>query len=248
MAKKTVSADDILRQMYPDLPTSDDFKPAAAAGASAEPTIAELQAQITALKAGNYQAASKPIRGRPLDLPVAPTRPVFDLSKAPDPIQQPQDYAAFVRQMTEADISYEKKQYQWEQQAQKATADRVVGLWDDFSGAYGAYGKDPKKVEVAAAQVVNKKNAAGVNTNKYMFEDTDSFFNDVTKEYDELFGKPKPVLEGAGDNDDDEDNRGVVSGGGVGSTAPVNVARPPEKFGALGSDLDAWQQRTGFYR
>lgn len=250
MAKaKQITADDILKQMYPDLKTSEDFQEEKKADpASPEGQIAALQAQIAELTGKSRQNPSEPTRTREIAaLPQAPQRPVIDYNTAPDPIQNPKEYAAWVHESTASQIEYEKANYAWQQSVAAVGANRQNELWNDFKSTYKQYAGDPEKVGIAAEKVINKNKAAGVNTEKYMFEDSGSFMKDITETYDRLFGKPKDEGD-EGNVDDGDDDRTTFQGSGApaGRDGPAGTPRPPEKFGALGSAVDDWQRKTGF--
>ena len=78
------------------------------------------------------------------------------------------------------------------------------------------------------------------------------FFGAITSEYDDLFGKPQVEDDGDLDDvdDDGDDNRAQVFGGSAaGPKGPSEPAKaPPQKYGALGSEIRSWQEKTGFYR
>lgn len=250
MAKaKQLTAEDILKQMYPDLKTSEDFpvetKPAEG---TPEAKIAELTAQI-ALLSGKGGGNDAP-RGKSRELqalPQAPVRPIIDYNTAPDPVQNPKEYAAWVHESTAQQIEYEKQNYAWQNQVGAVQGNRQNELWNDFRSTYKVYAGETEKVGIAAQKVIEKNKAAGVNTEKYMFEDSDRFMKDVTETYDRLFGKPKDANDDA-DADDGDDDRTSFQGSGAPASrdGPVATLRPPEKFGALGSAVEAWQKATGF--
>lgn len=251
MAKKqNITADDILKQMYPDLKTSDDFvaetKPTEG---SPEAKIAELTAQIATLTGKGQQNDAPRGKSRELaQLPQAPVRPIIDYSTAPDPVQKPQDYAAWVHESTAAQIEYEKANYAWQQQVGAVQGNRQQELWNDFQSSYKQYAGNAEKVGIAAQKVIEKNKAAGVNTEKYMFEDSDRFMKDVTDTYDRLFGKPKDDGNVDDNADDGDDDRTSFQGSGAPASrdGPSATPRPPEKYGALGSAVDDWQKKTGF--
>lgn len=251
MAKKqNITADDILKQMYPDLKTSDDFQAEKAPDAgSPEAKIAELTAQIATLTGKGLQNDLPRGKSRELQaLPQAPQRPVIDYNTAPDPILKPQDYAAWVHESTAAQIEFEKQNYAWEQQVGAVQGNRQNALWNDFQTSYKAYAGNAEKVGIAAEKVISKNKAAGVNTEKYMFEDSDRFMKDVTDTYDRLFGKPKDDGNTDDDADDGDDDRTSFQGSGAPASrdGPASTQRPPEKYGALGSAVDDWQKKAGF--
>lgn len=253
MAKrKELSADDILKQMYPDLQTSEDAEAAAAAKlAAAKGTendagaqIAQLQQQIAQLQGVVSTVRTPEPKYREAQRPQKPV-----MGKAPDPIQDPDGYANFVQQATSALIDYEKADWQW-QQGQAATAqNRTGGLWGKFEAAYTDYAapENSKKVEIAAKEVLQRAQAAGMDTDQYMYSNSEAFMRDVVNEYDGLFGKAGVAA--GDDDDDDDDNRATMfDGSAAGANGVGKTPQPPERFGALSQGINAWQEKTGFHR
>lgn len=244
---KLASADDILKQMYPDLPTSDDNVDEGDGGAKkagADDQIAALQAQIAELKGQMSASASRDTPAAPTRTESAPVMPVIDYSKAPDPIQEPQAYAKFVRDATQATIDYEKQAWAYQNRQQNTQANRLNDLWTTFSESHKEYAGNEDRIEVAASRAIQKALAKGVDTDKYMYEQSDKFMKDVVTEYDKLFGKPQAGEEGDDDDDDDDAEilgGAVASGGNKGGSQKA----PPSKFGELSSEIKAWQQKVG---
>lgn len=257
MAKrKQVSADDILKQMYPDLMTSDDFekKDEPKADPNANAQVAELQAKLAALESqlSNVSRANSALSSQ-VTIPQPPVPPQFDMSKAPDPVENPQGYAKFVMDAANAKIEYEKNAILYQQEMSRTQAERSNALWNDFSTKYKDYAADDEKVAIATQQVVAKARAKGIDPEKYMYGQSEIFMKDIVSEMDRLFGKAGAAASaGSDDDDDDEDDvRTDVFGGanaGVGGAAAAKAQQPPERYGSLSKDLMAWQEKTGFHR
>lgn len=246
--KSQVSAEDLIRQMYPDLKTSDDFeeeKRAKEAPQSAEQQLATLQAKIALLE--NRPAG--PVAATPLvNYPTPPMQPKFDEANLPDPAIDPTGYSRAVREMVTAQANYEKEAYRWQQQAASIQSSRTQGLWDSFASTYEGYAKNEDRVEIAAARVVSKARAAGLDTEKYMYEQSDKFMRDVVSEMDKLGWKPA-ADEDDDDAADDDDDRASIIGGTAAATRPSDSRHePPPRFGAMSQDIIAWQEKTGFHR
>lgn len=247
MAKKAKvdNADEILRMMYPDLRTSDDDEPKDKPENADADRIAAFEAKIAALEGrlasgGSDREAPAPQRG----LPTPPMKPQIDYSKAPDPIQDPQGYAAFVHNATQATITYEKEAYQWQQRVAQSQAGRVEALWTSFRENHADKAKDETRVEVAAQRVVARAQAAGIDTDKYMFEQSGKFLKDVASEIDKLW----PSSDNGQGDDDDDDDMTDLPGGQAGGRTQNSGAQPKKesRYGELGSEVLAWQQKTGF--
>lgn len=259
MAKrKDPTADEILKQMFPDIMTSDDLEAEAAAkeeaakAAAAAPDTArqvtDLQAQLARLE-GQLSASQRP--GYTPTQSQAPQRPNISYEAAPDPLTDPKGYAQFVHQSTQAQIEYEKQAWAYNNQQQTQAANRTQGLWDQFAEKYKDYASNSDRVEIATTRVIQRAKAAGTDTDKYMYGTSDVFLKDVVGEIEKLWGKPKPAAEDEDDGDEGDtiDNRTQILGGGASGSAPGKVApQSNQKFGALSQDINAWQQKTGFYR
>lgn len=255
MAKrsKLSNADEILRTMYPDLRTSDDdeTEDKTAKGGGGSDDIAALKEQIARLEGQISSAASRSTPPPASRQETPPQAPTIDYSKAPDPIQEPAAYAKFVRDATQATIDYEKQAYQYQQRQASNKNNRTAELWNTFSESYKDYASNEERVEVAASRVLAKAAAKGIDTDKYMYESSDKFMKDVTAEIDRLFGKPQSGKSGDGDDDDDDDDddrsTGLPGGATGGTDGPRGGSQkaPPSKYGELGSELKAWQQKVG---
>jgi hypothetical protein len=256
MAKrKQASADDILKQMYPDLMTSDDFEKKEDPKQTEQPNaqVAELQAKLAALESqlSNVGRANAALSSQ-ITIPQAPQPPQIDMSKAPDPVENPQGYAKFIMDAANAKIDYEKNVILYQQEQSRTQSERVSALWNDFSSKYKEYAADDERVAIATQQVVAKARAKGIDPEKYMYGQSEIFMKDVVGEMDRLFGKPgAAAAAGADDDEDDEDDvRTDVFGGATAGTgqSPATRQAPPEKYGSLSKDLMAWQEKTGFHR
>lgn len=264
MAKKKsqqLTADDLLKQMYPDLLTSDDVAPAqidtnvqqtqatagtvdAKAFAELQAKLAELQGQVVATNRTNSALMTQ------AQTPLPPARPVVDFSKAPSPIDDPAGYAQFMYNANQMQIDYEKQVFNWQTQQQQSSAQKTSQLWSKFEQDYPAYAANDTRVEVAAQRVIARAKAMGQDTDKYMYGNSAGFMQDIVKEIDTLFGKPQ-ATDDDGDSADDEgdDVRTNVFGGSVQTAAGASSKNaPPERYGVLSKDIMAWQQKTGFHR
>lgn len=254
MAKKKSSAEEILAQMYPDLKTSDDYAdPAAKQAAAAAPNaeVAALQAKLAALEgqiAVSQRTAAALTSQQTRDMP--PQAPVIDYSKAPDPVEDLAGYTKFMLDAQEARINYEKQAIGYNQRQQQAVATKTATLWDTFKATHGDYTKDEKRIEIATTQVINRAKAMGLDTERYMYGNSDQFMKDVVAEFDGLFGKPGG---GGGqsvttdDEDDDADDRATVLGGGVATQQGQTAGKqPPPRYGNLSQEVMTWQEKTGF--
>lgn len=119
----------------------------------------------------------------------------------PDPALDPDGFSA--AQIKRADVAAENRR-QRDDRARKQQADidtKVDNLWAAFGESYPDYDGDKRKTEFVATQVLQRAKAKGLDVERYMFLNQDTFLADVAKEYDDVFGAPD------GDDDDYEDRR-----------------------------------------
>lgn len=251
MAKKPTKADDILKQMYPDIMTSDDYeeKPEEkVTQPAADPRVAKLEAEIAALQGqlGNLDKSNRALMSQ-TTVEVPPQMPQIDYSQAPDPAVDPKGFMQFQEQATMALLRWKEEEINFNARQARSQAEKVESLWSDFSRDYKAYAGDTEKVELAAEKVVKRAQAKNQNLDKYMYGNSEGFMADVAKEYDRLFGKPKG-LEVEDDDEPEDRSEGLFDGASAGHNPAPAVNKPPERYGQLSKDLMAWQQKTGFHR
>lgn len=255
--RQQATADDILRQMYPDLPTSEDFgqpKQAAATDAEASPgdksQIVALQAQIAAMEgriAATARANAALQSQATTDMP--PVKPTIDYNQAPDPVDDKNAYTKFMLDAQNKMLQYEKDMLVYEQRRGQAAAQKTSGLWSNFKTKHDDYAKDEERLVIATQQVIARAKQAGMDTDRYMHASSDQFMEDVTKEYDRLFGKPGEKPGADDDEEGDDDTSLEMLGGGVGgATTGARGKAPPQRYGDLSQEVLAWQEKTGFRR
>lgn len=251
--KAELTADEILKQMFPDMPDSTDFeqpeeKPTVKADDNA--ALTALQAQVAQLTSQLAQTRRQAVKQDTDTVPLPPAE--LDLSKIelPDPIDDPKGYAkALIAATTahaDAKIKYEKDVIMWQNRQVATNQTKADNLLSGFNAKYADYAKNSRQVEVAAAQILSRAKARGEDINDYMYGHSDQFYADVVAEIDDLFGKPKGT---ASDEDDDDRADALPSGQIGGQDGPSGERKaPPSRYGALGSELRTWQEKTGFYR
>lgn len=254
-AKQSVTADEILKQMYPDLPTSDDAAPPPVAkdpvAEAADKQIAELRQQIAGLQStiASTSRANATLQSQQI-VQAGPQRPVIDYTQAPDPLDDKVGYTKFMADAQQKLIDYEKEKILFEQRQMGAQQQKLQTLWGEFSEAHGDYAKDDKRLVIATQQVIARAQAKGVDAERYMYGNSAQFMQDVVAEYDGLFGKPGGAAAEDGDGEDDDDTSLETLGGSVGgkSGAQQKQAPQPERYGSLSKEVMAWQEKTGFHR
>lgn len=256
MGKREPTAEEILKAMYPDIPTRDDFeqKNDTTKQTANQPNaeVAELRAQIAALQSrlDGQSRAHTAIQTRQVEVPPQP--PKIDMKQAPNPVDDPEGYAVFVQNAIDAKVQYEKDLFDWQNRQQVSVAQQTQNLWDSFSAKYKDYAKDTKKVAIAAREVTDRARAARRDVDKYMYDTSDEFMRDVAAEMDALWGKPKATEQSADvevdDENEDDGRTGGLFGGGQQSVferAAGNPAQPKPKYTQMSQDIIDWQKKNG---
>lgn len=252
MARKAKFADanEILKAMYPDLPDSTDFEEAEGKSKTNDDAakLAALQSKLDQLEGQLSARNSRHEAPKLAGLPNAPIEPQIDMSKAPDPVQDPQGFIRFSQQAVELKAKYLQDRYQWEQSVIQRQASQMNHLWTDFNEQYENYAIDPDKVEIATDRVIRRAQSAGVELDAYMYNNRDQFYKDITKEMDKLFGAPVAADDGDEGQDEDDDIRTTITGGGNAGQGGVKKVEPQSQYGELSREIQTWQRKTGFYR
>lgn len=254
-AKKAKSENDVLRSMFPDLPTRDDVEDATVETKGNDDkedyskVIQELQAKLAEQERSLEESRRErmALMSQPQRV-VPPQEPKFDTSNIPNPIDDPEGYAKAVRQSIDAGIKYQRELDNFNAQQERQQTGKLSSLWESFQEAHPDYAENQKRVEIAATQVVQRAQQRGINLDQYMYANSGMFMKDVIKEMDDLFGKPTAGDDTEVDDDDEPDNRtggipGGAEAGGRGSAGPKN-----EKLGSLTQEISQWQAKTGYGR
>lgn len=251
--KREPTSDDILKRMYPDIMSSEDYEqkdpptqPPQNQQSSAE--VAELKAQIAALQ-GRLDSQSRAntaltTRQGP---EVAPQPPQIDFKQAPNPVDDPEGYAAFITRAINVQVQHEKDMFYHQQGQQQSLQQRTDYLWNEFSAKYPDHAKDDRRVAIAAKEVVARAQAKRQDIDKYMYDNSEAFMQDVVKEMEALWGPVKQATARDDDDDDGEDGRtdGLFGSGQQSGDDPATPPKPAQKYGDLGNDLIAWQKKMG---
>lgn len=234
--------------------------------AAAGPTVEDLQRQLAEMskRAEDNERLNAVITSQARVDPVAPKEPTFSMDGLPDPLS---DATAYGAELSKRQQAYSKQLHDFYRAQENVTATQNQSfqqLWSDFATSYGEYADDQEGVEFATQKVRKQLERRGVDVNKYMFANSDRFFKDVTKVYDDRFGAPEQdepaprntqrnrqspdrrAVERDDDSMSDEANRtaGIFGGidGSGGNRAPK--APPP---GDMIKDLQDIQRKTGYY-
>lgn len=232
-----------------------------------EPSMADVLARLDAVEARNKQLeeTNATLQRSTMQLMAAPpvaqavTSPVNTPAKdtLPDPTEDPQGYAKAVEARAEANARALVENERNRDRSAQTQKERTDQLFADFGKKYPDIAKHKGRLEYVAGEVVKKAIARGVDGQKYIFQASDMFFDDVAKAYSEEFGEaPKKDTTPDGDSDpvsgdeNDETNRtGGIFGGLESGHAPSGKSKAPkvEPVSGMVKELQDIQMKTGFY-
>lgn len=254
MAKTQKKPAEQTGRILPDLPfdqgTPEPKEPAQKAS-DMEAVLAEMRAQVAKLS-GDLETANKERMALMTQAPIVQPQmrsTEVNMKDLPDPIQEPEKYAAEVHKRSREALQNEQLNAQAIAQTQNDAQGKLATLWEDFKETNPLYA-DEGKVRYIAQEVAAKAQARGRDVQKYMFTTPDTFFGDVKKLYDKTFGAPK--AEGAEDDDegsvlDEDDNRtaGIPGGGPSGGkkVSEEDLAGPGK---SMFDGVKSWQLKNGF--
>lgn len=228
------------------------------------PTIADLQKQMADMEK-TYQTrldaadrANAALSTAAPALRSEPKEPTFSTDGLPDPLDA--SYAPALAKRV-AEYNQQMTGYQTEKSKAAAPVGDFDSLWEDFTTTYPAYAADKEGLEFAAQKVAKTITRKGLDGNRYMFQNSDRFFRDIVKAYDDRFGKPDddgeelsaeieaPIhrkrAKSQVTEDDADEGRTQGIFGGIDSG---NGGRPkPPPKGDMIKDLQDVQRKTGYY-
>lgn len=219
------------------------------------PSVDDLIAQLSKLENRLEQAErSNMALTTAIPTTVPEKEPVLNMDGLPDPVEQPKEYGEAIARRT-SDFTRALGDYHTKQQTQAKQGQGDTGaLWEDFAEQYEPYTLDQDRIEYATDKVVKQAKRKGIDISRYMYGNSDRFFQDVVKVYDKTFGKPEvevdlepepqqrraaPVKE-----DEEADRTGGIFGGmdQGGNRAPVKPVA-----GDMVKDLQDLQRKSGYY-
>lgn len=158
----------------------------------------DLTRQIAALTS-RLDAAERAVlapREVTINQPAADTGPKLkelDLSGLPDPWAKPDEYTKEFnrRQAAVVQDNYRiMQEYDTRTRSSRAQSDdRFVTLWEDFKEQNPQFEGKDDQIAFVAQKVAQREVSRGVDPNRYMFQTSGRFFDDVKKEYEKVFGK-----------------------------------------------------------
>lgn len=228
----------------------------------AEPTLADVQKQLTTLSAdyAELRKENEAYRANQAALlsGASYTKPEFlnaepDLKDLPDPGEDSAKYGVELAKRFQTALGNKQHNDNLQMEQYRDAQTQRELLWQDFQTAYGDYAKDPQKIGIASEQVARIAKARKMDVDKYMFgAGQKQFMADVVTMHDKLFGKPvAPETEEDDEGDDNEDNRtmgifgGQESGGKPTAGKDTRTAKEP---GGFTQAIREWQIKNGFHR
>ncbi len=212
--------------------------------------LSELMKRVDQLSADNLVLRSQQMQPQQVQQVVQQSQQTEQAPEMPDPILNPTGHAKWLEDRLVSKVTkLLADQQATAQQVQQSTS-AYDQLWDTFVSQPGneAWMDEPEKVQVAALKVTKAAKARGLDPEKYMLQNRDMFFKDLSSTLEADFGKPG--------GDDDEADEGDVDGDDVDRTAGIAsgqqapISKPaagskgaPDMFG----DLTSIQRKGGWY-
>lgn len=202
-----------------------------------EVDVTALMTQIGALQARQEQLeATNMALMAPVRTTVAPQEPQkFTTEDLPDPVVEPEKYAEEINKRINASFQSQQNFNAAQNNEANTRKNQLDALWDDFVIAYPAIAEQTEKAEFAIGQVAKKAKTRGIDMDRYMFNNSSKFMQDVEKEFVRVFGE----LE------DGEDDEPVVRRRGKQLAAEEDEGRTAGIFGGIESGNRAVQQKPG---
>lgn len=138
-----------------------------------------------------------------------------DFSNLPDPVTDAENYhkevakriTVHLKAQGDADRAAQAAQ----QEAQASRNAQVANLWAEFEEKYPDLAEYKDMAEFAAISVANRQRAKGVDVQRYMFQASEQYIEDVAAEMKKRFGKALEVM-GKEDAETDTDTDAPAEG------------------------------------
>ena len=217
---------------------------------SLQTQIGELTSRLDEQQRVNTALLTAAPTVKPAVATVAPTE--VDMTGLPDPISEPDKYAAEISKRTIAVVRAEDAQRaeaQTEARSAAASLDgQVAGLWDEFQEKYPELSEDEDRVAFVAERVATTARKKGMDVDRYMFgPGRDMYLRDVAKTFTKIF--PVELTSGDGEEEgEEEDPRSRTEGIFGGETSGGKPAKgTDEQPGDMIKDLRDIQRKTGLF-
>jgi hypothetical protein len=189
----------------------------------------------------------------------------LDMSGMPDPYEKPQEYQAMLAERVNAVIEARTHAVEQAVTGRMTEQQQRDGLWKGFEQKHEQWAAYPDLVGAVAEKLARQAQQSGLDPQKYMFQNTPQFYNDIVKELDanyaalletaegdEPAGGAAPTtgplgghpLEGHTLGGDEPDGRTAILGGleSAGKPAGKGTERPPSD---MFKDLNDIQRAMG---
>lgn len=186
-------------------------------------------------------------RTAPAQQQQAPQRPPMfpDLSNLPDPMEDAEGYAREVAARTVIHQEQKKRYEDYQRSVKDETDRRTEALWTDFATQFPEYAQRPEDrdlVEFTARKLAQEAAARGIDVERYAFVHSDRFVADVGARMKKMFPKGEQTRE----KPEAADRTTGIFGGMESGGTPAG-ARGGDKAPDMIDELQAIQQRTGFF-
>lgn len=187
--------------------------------------------------------------------PKPPEKPKgVDLSGLPDPTEDPEKYHKALNERINSAMdaygNYVQQSRQSQEQSEATRQERLSALWEDFSESHPELADKEDIVSFAAQNAVKRAQRKGLDVDKYMFVNSEVFFDDVTREVERVKKQFGDDQDTGKDKDQDEDDldtaRTAGIFGGQESGGKPNKGKGQDKPGSLIEELQAIQKKEGF--
>lgn len=248
--KKSDVPQDILQLMHPALPFDEkslEEPKAAATGPDYSAQLAELSANLKRMEEANQnlQRTNMALMGQP----IVPQQPQFGSTEIsyenlPDPVTNPKEYGQTLVQRTLAAQQAIQKQQDWERSQRTEVEGRVNSIWQQFGDKHPGLKGKAELIESAATKAVAQAKARGMDPNKYMFANTDGFFDDTVKILADWGIKEEGA---AAEDDDTPPQRTSGIPGGLESGGALTKSKEEDHMPTLMDEVKDWKLKTGYY-
>lgn len=260
VAKKTKKAAPADQWAMFEIPGLTDTQDKPTPPEAKEPTVAELMEKLNLLDKDNrslrqaFLAQSTRPDPAPLTSTAIPQRAAdvqIDMTGLPSPTESPESAEAYAREIARRVNAAQEARLQAEREATSTRDQRtrqVEGVMDAFKAKHPSLAKDREVVEMFATRLLTQAQQKGMDPNKYMFNATDDFVED-------LAASMKKVGLGASDETEDEEEEETVGRtagipGGQESAQRTSSGGGDPRKNTTPSVIDVlknFQVKTGFF-
>lgn len=220
---------------------------------AADPQVTALLAQIAALQEQSRLTAEASLRASTVDPVKAPVPPAaVSYENMPDPTIDPEGYGKELQTRITRQLQAQQA-YETEVRVQTGNKQAVQDdLWSDFQENFEEYAEDEARIGFVTEQVAKRYQARGVDVGRFMVQNKERFFADITKEYDKVFGAPTddddtPVVQSQTALSDPPSRTGGVFGGQESGGRPAPTGAAAEDKDAFTKELRSYQSKSGYY-